>query len=78
MTLVSFANYEWFKEWKDAKVTNRGADYKELKQTFIDSALEMVMEIYPKITRDKVRMSMLFMLFFFFCCGQCMCLRLCF
>lgn len=59
MTLVSFANYEWFKEWKDSKVTNRGADYRELKQAFIDSTLEVVMEIYPKITRDKVRISML-------------------
>ncbi|XP_026216558.1 all-trans-retinol 13,14-reductase-like [Anabas testudineus] len=54
LTMVSFAKYEWFEEWKDGKVTNRGPDYKELKQTFIDSVLEVVMEIYPKITRDKI------------------------
>lgn len=54
LTLVTFAKYDWFKEWKDDKVTNRGPDYKELKQTFIDSVLEVVMDVFPKITRDKV------------------------
>lgn len=54
LSLVSFANYEWFEEWKDDKVTNRGTDYKELKQTFCDSILEVVMSVFPKITRDKV------------------------
>ncbi|XP_056143931.1 all-trans-retinol 13,14-reductase-like [Lampris incognitus] len=54
LSLVSFANYKWFEEWKDAKVTNRGPDYKELKQIFIDSILEVVMDVFPKITRDKI------------------------
>ena len=54
LSLVSFANYEWFEEWKDGKVTNRGPDYKELKQAFIDTALEVVLDVFPKITRDKV------------------------
>ncbi|XP_047427779.1 all-trans-retinol 13,14-reductase-like [Mugil cephalus] len=54
LSLVSFANYAWFEEWKDGKVTNRGPDYKELKQTFIDCALEVVMDVFPKITRDKI------------------------
>ncbi|XP_064844561.1 all-trans-retinol 13,14-reductase-like [Oncorhynchus masou masou] len=54
LSLVSFANYEWFEEWKDDKVTNRGTDYKELKQIFCDSILEVVMSVFPKITRDKV------------------------
>lgn len=54
LSLVSFANYKWFEEWKDGKVSNRGADYKELKQIFIDSVLEVVMDVFPKITRDKV------------------------
>uniref|UniRef100_A0A3Q1BAS3 All-trans-retinol 13,14-reductase n=1 Tax=Amphiprion ocellaris TaxID=80972 RepID=A0A3Q1BAS3_AMPOC len=52
--LVSFANYQWFEEWKDGKVTNRGHDYKALKQAFIDSILEVVMDVFPKITRDKI------------------------
>lgn len=51
---MSFANYEWFEEWKDGKVSNRGAEYKELKQAFMDSILEVVMEVFPKITREKV------------------------
>uniref|UniRef100_A0A3Q3EMY2 All-trans-retinol 13,14-reductase n=1 Tax=Labrus bergylta TaxID=56723 RepID=A0A3Q3EMY2_9LABR len=54
LSLVSFANYSWFEEWKDAKVTNRAEEYKELKQTFIDTALNVVLDIFPKITRDKI------------------------
>ncbi|KAM9744787.1 all-trans-retinol 13,14-reductase [Menidia menidia] len=54
LSLVSFANYAWFEEWKDGKVTNRGPDYKDLKQGFIDSALEVVLDAFPKITRDKI------------------------
>ncbi|XP_047212063.1 all-trans-retinol 13,14-reductase-like isoform X1 [Girardinichthys multiradiatus] len=54
LSLVSFAKYSWFEEWKDGKVTNRGADYKELKQAFINSALDVVMDVFPKITRDKI------------------------
>ncbi|XP_067088656.1 all-trans-retinol 13,14-reductase [Osmerus mordax] len=54
LSLVSFANYEWFEEWKDDKVTNRGADYKEVKQAFIDSIVEVVMGVFPKINRDKI------------------------
>uniref|UniRef100_A0AAQ5ZNS8 All-trans-retinol 13,14-reductase n=1 Tax=Amphiprion ocellaris TaxID=80972 RepID=A0AAQ5ZNS8_AMPOC len=58
LSLVSFANYQWFEEWKDGKVTNRGHDYKALKQAFIDSILEVVMDVFPKITRDKVSQSL--------------------
>lgn len=54
VSLVSFANYKWFEEWKDGKVTNRAPEYKELKQAFIDSILEVVMDVFPKITRDKI------------------------
>ncbi|CAL9692988.1 unnamed protein product [Knipowitschia caucasica] len=54
VSLVSFANYKWFEEWKDAKVTNRAPEYKDLKQAFIDSILQDVMEVFPKITRDKI------------------------
>lgn len=35
-------------------MNNRGAEYKELKQAFIDTCLESVMDIFPKITQDKV------------------------
>jgi len=53
LTVVSFANYEWFEEWKDDKIKNRSADYKELKQAFINNILEAVTEIFPKI-KDRV------------------------
>lgn len=51
---MTFANYQWFEEWKDEKVSNRGGEYKELKQAFIDSILDVVMDVFPKVTRDKV------------------------
>ncbi|XP_011602506.2 all-trans-retinol 13,14-reductase [Takifugu rubripes] len=54
LSLVTFANYKWFEEWKDDKVTNRGAEYKELKQAFLDSILEVVMDVFPQITREKI------------------------
>ncbi|XP_061555561.1 all-trans-retinol 13,14-reductase [Phycodurus eques] len=54
LSLVSFAKYDWFEEWKDDKVTNRASDYKELKQAFIETALQVVLDVFPKITRDKV------------------------
>ncbi|KAL3053423.1 hypothetical protein OYC64_005876 [Pagothenia borchgrevinki] len=54
LSLVSFAKYEWFEEWKDDKVNNRAPEYKELKQIFVDSILEVLMDIFPKITRDKI------------------------
>ncbi|KAG1968459.1 all-trans-retinol 13,14-reductase [Pimephales promelas] len=53
LTVVSFANYEWFEEWKDDKIKNRSADYKELKQAFINNILEAVTEIFPKI-KDRI------------------------
>ncbi|XP_051995195.1 all-trans-retinol 13,14-reductase-like [Xyrauchen texanus] len=53
ITVVSFANYAWFEEWKDDKVKNRSADYKELKETFINSIVEAVTQIFPKI-QDRI------------------------
>ncbi|KAL4659271.1 putative all-trans-retinol 13,14-reductase [Arapaima gigas] len=49
MTVVSFARYDWFEEWKDRKVTNRGPEYKELKGAFIQSIVEILEEHFPKI-----------------------------
>uniref|UniRef100_A0A672RN64 All-trans-retinol 13,14-reductase n=1 Tax=Sinocyclocheilus grahami TaxID=75366 RepID=A0A672RN64_SINGR len=53
VTVVSFANYAWFEEWKDDKVKNRSIDYKELKEAFISKILEAVTEIFPKI-KDRI------------------------
>ncbi|KAL2101213.1 hypothetical protein ACEWY4_002974 [Coilia grayii] len=53
LSLVSFAKYEWFEEWKDGKVTNRAPDYKELKEVFIQSVVDVVTQIYPNI-KDRI------------------------
>ncbi|XP_036445256.1 all-trans-retinol 13,14-reductase-like [Colossoma macropomum] len=53
LSLVSFAPYSWFEEWKDDKVKNRGADYKELKETLLNSVLEVVYQVFPKI-KDRI------------------------
>ncbi|XP_036445254.1 all-trans-retinol 13,14-reductase-like [Colossoma macropomum] len=53
LSLVSFAPYSWFEEWKDDKVKNRGADYKELKETLLNSLLEVVYQVFPKI-KDRI------------------------
>ncbi|KAI4901905.1 hypothetical protein NFI96_013840, partial [Prochilodus magdalenae] len=49
LTVVSFAPYSWFEEWKDGKVKNRAGDYKELKETLINSILEVIYQVFPKI-----------------------------
>ncbi|KAL6476694.1 hypothetical protein MHYP_G00151930 [Metynnis hypsauchen] len=53
LSLVSFAPYSWFEEWKDDKVKNRGADYKVLKETLLNSLLEVVYQVFPKI-KDRI------------------------
>ncbi|XP_017561101.1 all-trans-retinol 13,14-reductase-like [Pygocentrus nattereri] len=53
LSLVSFAPYSWFEEWKDDRVKNRGADYKELKETLLNSLLEVVYQVFPKI-KDRI------------------------
>ncbi|XP_066498154.1 all-trans-retinol 13,14-reductase [Hoplias malabaricus] len=53
LTVVSFAPYSWFEEWKDDKVKNRGGDYKNLKETLTNSILEVVYQIFPK-TKDRI------------------------
>ncbi|XP_027016914.1 all-trans-retinol 13,14-reductase-like [Tachysurus fulvidraco] len=53
LSVVSFAPYSWFEEWKDGKVKNRGDDYEELKETIINSVLELLTQIYPEI-KDKI------------------------
>ncbi|KAG7459743.1 hypothetical protein MATL_G00213950 [Megalops atlanticus] len=53
LSLVTFAKYEWFEEWKDDKVTNRGPDYKSLKEAFISSIVDTVVEVFPKI-KDRI------------------------
>ncbi|NWU93705.1 RETST reductase, partial [Upupa epops] len=53
MAIVTFAKYEWFEEWKDKQVHKRGDEYEELKQTFVDSIMQTVFKLYPRV-EDRV------------------------
>ncbi|NXD73004.1 RETST reductase, partial [Eolophus roseicapillus] len=53
LVIVTFARYEWFEEWKDKQVHKRGDDYEELKQTFVDTIMQTVFKLYPRI-EDRI------------------------
>ncbi|KFO82601.1 Putative all-trans-retinol 13,14-reductase, partial [Cuculus canorus] len=53
LAIVSFAKYEWFEEWKDKPVKKRGDDYEELKKTFVDTVMQAVFKLYPRI-EDRI------------------------
>ncbi|NXK00597.1 RETST reductase, partial [Corythaixoides concolor] len=53
MIVVTFAKYEWFEEWKDEQVKKRGDDYEELKTTFVDTIMQAVFKLYPRI-QDRI------------------------
>ncbi|MBN3287802.1 RETST reductase, partial [Polyodon spathula] len=49
VSLVTFARYEWFEEWKDERVNNRGEEYKKLKESFVKNLVDAATEIFPQI-----------------------------
>ncbi|XP_059690806.1 all-trans-retinol 13,14-reductase [Gavia stellata] len=53
LVVVTFAKYEWFEEWKDKQVNKRGDDYEELKKTFVDTIMQAVFKLYPRI-EDRI------------------------
>ncbi|NXL53972.1 RETST reductase, partial [Podilymbus podiceps] len=53
LAIVTFAKYEWFEEWKDKQVNKRGDDYEELKKTFVDSIMQVVFKLYPRV-EDRI------------------------
>ncbi|XP_072549610.1 all-trans-retinol 13,14-reductase-like [Salminus brasiliensis] len=53
LSMVSFAPYSWFEEWKDDRVSSRSADYKELKEKLINTVMEWVYQLFPK-TKDRI------------------------
>ncbi|KAM6232089.1 all-trans-retinol 13,14-reductase isoform 1-T1 [Spheniscus humboldti] len=53
LAIVTFAKYEWFEEWKDKQVNKRGDDYEELKKTFVDTIMQAVFKLYPRI-EDRI------------------------
>ncbi|XP_068130840.1 all-trans-retinol 13,14-reductase-like [Hyperolius riggenbachi] len=53
LTALTFANYEWFEEWKNKKVQKRGQDYESVKSGFAEAMLETTIQIFPQI-RDQI------------------------
>ncbi|XP_042327453.1 all-trans-retinol 13,14-reductase [Sceloporus undulatus] len=53
LIILIVAKYEWFEEWKEEKVTKRGLEYESVKNSFVDSIMEMVLKVYPRI-KDKI------------------------
>jgi all-trans-retinol 13,14-reductase len=55
-TVVTICNWEWFKEWKDDRVKQRGPDYEVIKQAFGKKMWEQVLMLFPQLA-DKVTTS---------------------
>ncbi|XP_010179501.1 PREDICTED: putative all-trans-retinol 13,14-reductase, partial [Mesitornis unicolor] len=53
LAIVTFAKYEWFEEWKDKQVLKRGDEYEELKGTFVDTIMQTVFKLYPRV-EDRI------------------------
>lgn len=51
-TIVTFANWEWFKQWQNERVNNRGADYEAVKMSIARRMWQHVTDIYPQLA-DK-------------------------
>ncbi|KAK2513920.1 Retsat [Columba livia] len=53
ISILTFAKYEWFEEWKDEQVNKRGDDYEDLKKAFVDVIMQAVFKLYPRI-EDRI------------------------
>ncbi|KAH0623217.1 hypothetical protein JD844_031283 [Phrynosoma platyrhinos] len=53
LIILAVAKYEWFEEWKEEKVTKRGLAYESVKNSFVDSIMEIVFKVYPHI-KNKI------------------------
>ncbi|KAL9654977.1 hypothetical protein ABK040_008766 [Willaertia magna] len=51
INLLFPSNLEWFKDWEGSRAKKRGTDYKDLKQQFIDRAMEIVYNTYPQLRK---------------------------
>jgi all-trans-retinol 13,14-reductase len=52
-TIVTFANYEWFREFEDGRVMHRGEKYEELKKALGDLIWKQTLALFPQL-KDKV------------------------
>lgn len=51
-TVVTFANWEWFKQWQNERVNKRGQDYEAVKMAIARRMWQQVTNIYPQLA-DK-------------------------
>ena len=56
-TVVTLANWDWFKEWEDGKVNKRGFEYDRIKNNIGDRMWEQVVKHFPQL-KDKVSADM--------------------
>uniref|UniRef100_A0ACB8EYW2 Uncharacterized protein n=1 Tax=Sphaerodactylus townsendi TaxID=933632 RepID=A0ACB8EYW2_9SAUR len=52
LAIMTAARYEWFEEWKEEQVCKRGAEYEDVKNTFVEALLETLFAVFPKV-KDK-------------------------
>jgi all-trans-retinol 13,14-reductase len=52
-TIVTFANYEWFREWENERVMHRGRDYDEMKKAIGELIWNQTVALFPQL-KDKV------------------------
>ncbi|XP_072927716.1 all-trans-retinol 13,14-reductase-like isoform X2 [Hemitrygon akajei] len=53
MTILTMARYDWFEEWKDKRVKNRGADYEKWKMDIARKLLDWAIDLFPQL-KDKI------------------------
>ncbi|XP_076008262.1 inactive all-trans-retinol 13,14-reductase-like [Genypterus blacodes] len=53
MTILTTVKYEWFEEWKDTTVRNRGDDYLNYKMRFAKNLFDWACTLFPLI-KDKL------------------------
>ncbi|XP_067948219.1 all-trans-retinol 13,14-reductase-like [Watersipora subatra] len=52
-TVVTLANWNWFKDWESEQVKHRGDDYESMKELFTKQMWSQVCKYYPQL-EDKV------------------------
>jgi len=53
-TVVTLANFDWFKQWEDTRINKRGSEYEDLKMRLGEKAWEQTCRFYPQL-KDKRR-----------------------
>jgi all-trans-retinol 13,14-reductase len=52
-TVVTFANWDWFKQWQNERVNKRGTDYEAVKMAIAKRMWDQVLQNFPQLA-DQV------------------------